>query len=78
MSKEGFRAVMEESRELKRRGRGLQRDAGLWRFPGPESSPTREADAQEAIEQVVTASLVQARVGGTLIALQFTESPFQA
>lgn len=70
--------MMEESGELKRRGGSLQRDAGLWRFPGPDSSPTREADAQEAIEQVVTASLVQTRVRGTLIGLHLTESPFQA
>lgn len=42
------------------------------------TSESREADAQEAIEQVMTASLVQARVGGTLIGLHLTESPFQA
>lgn len=44
----------------------------------PGVSRTREADAQEAIEQVVADRLVQARVSGTLIGLHFTEPPFQA
>lgn len=73
--------MMEESGKLKRSGgTGCFSQAGgaFKEMLASGGSPTREADAQEAIEQVVTASLVQARVGGTLIGLHLTESPFQA
>lgn len=43
---------------------------------GLESAPTRQAEAQEAIEQVLTASMVQARSRGTLVGLYLAELPF--
>lgn len=42
------------------------------------TSESRKAEAQEAVELVVTGSLVEAGVRGTLIDLHFTEPPFQA
>lgn len=65
------------------RGRGLRgvpasRGSRGPSLAGPESSPTGKAEAQEAIEQVLTGCLVQARVRGTLIGLHFAEPPFQA
>lgn len=47
-------------------------------FLASGTSESRKAEAQEAVELVVTGSLVEAGVRGTLIGLHFTEPPFQA
>lgn len=47
-------------------------------FLTPGTGESGKAEAQEAVGQVLTGCLVQARVRGTLIGLHFAEPPFQA
>ena len=54
-------------------GPELQRFRDWWT---EEAALTRQADAQEAVEQVLAVSLVQARSRGTLVDLYLTEPPF--